>query len=239
MSNEEFYDDFIISLTIEGTEYKDIEVKVTNPNLPIKQQIEAIINIFELSKLDNAGRPLQYLLGQIMDDGEEPEILEFEDEDGREQALTDYNIQPSDHLYLSSFPLPGTLFADLFYIQRKRFFSIERVDLMQYGGPHGSFATSTYVRNAIERICQECDLGNPDNYILTKIKRIMYDDIDFEYLFTQDNKYKQIYVDDYFNESDWTLTEQPVLFLLPKTGISKRIYKKLKNIYNGKRRTLR
>ena len=58
-------------------------------------------------KLDNGGNPIQYLLGQIMDDGEEPEILEFEDEDGREQALIDYNIQPGDHLHLISVPIAG------------------------------------------------------------------------------------------------------------------------------------
>ena len=42
-----------------------------------------------------------------MDEGEEPEILEFEDEDGREQALIDYNIQPGDHLHLISVPIAG------------------------------------------------------------------------------------------------------------------------------------
>ena len=42
-----------------------------------------------------------------MEEGEEPEILEFEDEDGREQALIDYNIQPGDHLHLISVPIAG------------------------------------------------------------------------------------------------------------------------------------
>lgn len=100
-------DEFIINLTIDGTAYEEIEVKVTDPNKTIRDQISSIVAVFELPKLDNGGNPIQYLLGQIMDDGDEPEILEFEDEDGREQALIDYNIQPGDHLHLISVPIAG------------------------------------------------------------------------------------------------------------------------------------
>lgn len=100
-------DEFIINLTIDGTSYEEVEVKVTDPNKTIRDQIASIIAVFELPKLDNGGNPIQYLLGQIMDDGDEPEILEFEDEDGREQALIDYNIQPGDHLHLISVPIAG------------------------------------------------------------------------------------------------------------------------------------
>lgn len=109
MSNEEMYedDDFIINLTIDGTSYEEVEVKVTDPNKTVRDQIASIIAVFELPKLDNGGNPIQYLLGQIMDDGEEPEIFEFEDEDGREQALIDYNVQPGDHLHLISVPIAG------------------------------------------------------------------------------------------------------------------------------------
>ena len=108
MANEEFYDDeFVINLTIDGTSYEEVEVKVTDPNKTIRDQINSIVHVFELPKLDNGGNPIQYLLGQIMEEGEEPEILEFEDEDGREQALVDYNIQPGDHLHLISVPIAG------------------------------------------------------------------------------------------------------------------------------------
>ena len=109
MATEEFYEEeeFIINLTIDGTEYEEVEVKVTDPNKTIRDQITSIVSVFELPKIDNGGDPIQYLLGQIMEEGEEPEILEFEDEDGREQALIDYNIQPGDHLHLISVPIAG------------------------------------------------------------------------------------------------------------------------------------
>ena len=109
MANEEFYEDdeFIINLTIDGTEYEEVEVKVTDPNKTIRDQINSIVQVFELPQMDNGGNPTQYLLGQILEDGEEPEILDFEDEDGREQCLMDYNIQPGDHLHLISVPIAG------------------------------------------------------------------------------------------------------------------------------------
>ena len=98
MANEEFYEDdeFIINLTIDGTEYEEVEVKVTDPNKTIRDQINSIVQVFELPKMDNGGNPTQYLLGQIL-----------EDEDGREQCLMDYNIQPGDHLHLISVPIAG------------------------------------------------------------------------------------------------------------------------------------
>ena len=40
MATEEFYDDeFIINLTIDGTSYEEVEVKVTDPNKQIRDQI--------------------------------------------------------------------------------------------------------------------------------------------------------------------------------------------------------
>lgn len=108
MENEQFYDeDFIINLTIDGTSYEEVEVKVTDPTKTIRDQISSIVQVFELPKMDNGGNPIQYLMGQLMDDGDEPEILEFEDENGREQCLLDYNIQPGDHLHLISVPIAG------------------------------------------------------------------------------------------------------------------------------------
>jgi len=109
MANEEFYEDdeFIINLTIDGTSYEEVEVKVTDPNKTIRDQINSIVQVFDLPKMDNGGNPIQYLLGQMMEDSNEPEILEFEDEDGREQCLIDYNIQPGDYLHLISVPIAG------------------------------------------------------------------------------------------------------------------------------------
>lgn len=109
MANEEFYDDdeFIINLTIDGTAFEDVDVKVTDPNKTIRDQINSIVQVFELPKMDNGGNPIQYLLGQILPDSEDPQILEFEDEDGREQCLVDYNIQPNDRLHLISVPIAG------------------------------------------------------------------------------------------------------------------------------------
>lgn len=108
MTNEEFYEDeFIINLTIDGTSYEEVEVKVTDPNKTIRDQINSIVQVFELPKMDNGGNPIQYLLGQILEEGEEPEILEFEDEDGRERCLLDYNVQPGDYLHLISVPIAG------------------------------------------------------------------------------------------------------------------------------------
>ena len=107
--SREFYDEeeFIINLTIDKTTYEEVEVKITDPNKTIRDQINSIIQVFELPKMDNGGNPIQYLLGQILEDDDEPRILDFEDEDGREQCLMDYNIQPGDHLHLTSVPIAG------------------------------------------------------------------------------------------------------------------------------------
>lgn len=118
MNKDYFDDEFIITLTIEGTLYKDVEVKITDPNKTIRDQISCIVSVFKLSMFDNGGNLVQYLLAQIMeDDGEEPVILEFEDEDGREQCLMDYNVQPGDHLHLISVPIAGTPTIPLFEIE--------------------------------------------------------------------------------------------------------------------------
>ena len=108
MTDQEFYqEEFIVMLTIDGTSYDEIEVKVTDPNKTIRDQINSIVQVFELPKMDKGGNPIQYLLGKLMEDDEEPVILEFEDENGREMALIDYEIQPMDHLHLISVPIAG------------------------------------------------------------------------------------------------------------------------------------
>ena len=107
MTDQEFYqEEFIVMLTIDGTSYDEIEVKVTDPNKTIRDQINSIVQVFELPKMDNGGNPIQYLLGKLMED-DEAVILEFEDESGREMALVDYEIQPLDHLHLISVPIAG------------------------------------------------------------------------------------------------------------------------------------
>lgn len=107
MDNEILFDDeFVITLTIEGTEYEEVEVKVTDPNKTIRDQIASIVSVFELPKMDGGGNPITYQLGRT-DEVEGQIILEPEDEDRREMALVDYNIQPGDHLYLVSIPIAG------------------------------------------------------------------------------------------------------------------------------------
>ena len=106
MTDQEFYqEEFIVMLTIDGTSYDEIEVKVTDPNKTIRDQINSIVQVFELPKMDGGGNPVQYVMGQVIDD--EDVILEFEDDEGREMALIDYNIQPGDHLHLISIPIAG------------------------------------------------------------------------------------------------------------------------------------
>lgn len=102
---EEFYDDeIIVDLTIKDVTH---EVRITDPNKTIRDQINTIVQVFELPKLDNGGNPVKYLLGQFLDDGGESKILEFEDEDGCEKCLMDYNIQSGDHFELISVPIAG------------------------------------------------------------------------------------------------------------------------------------
>ena len=107
MENEITYNDnFIVTLTIENTQYKEVLVEVTDPKKTIREQIKRIIEVFRLPKMDNGGSPVTYLLGRAEEE-DSPTILEFEDADGREQTLMDYNVQPGDHLLLISGPGGG------------------------------------------------------------------------------------------------------------------------------------
>lgn len=109
--NEDFYneEDFIIYLTIDGTEYEEIEVRVTDTKKTIRNQVKSIVSVFELPEKDKEGNSIQYLLGVMLDG--EPVILEFEDEDGHEQTFLDYDIQSGDHLHIISVKIPksGTI----------------------------------------------------------------------------------------------------------------------------------
>lgn len=105
MANEQLHkDELFINLTIDGTEYEDVEVKVTKPELPIREQIQRIIDVFELPKTDICNHPIQYLLGRMLEDEEEPAILDFEDENERELSLRDYNVLSGECLHLISVP---------------------------------------------------------------------------------------------------------------------------------------
>jgi len=100
--------DFMIKveITVDGMNHDSFSFWLDVMS-PIREVINKIVVDLNLPRIDHGGNPIQYLLGQIVEDGEEPEILEFEDEDGREQALVDYNIHPGDHLHLLSVPIAG------------------------------------------------------------------------------------------------------------------------------------
>ena len=102
-----FGEEFLITLTIEGTQYEEIEVEVTDPMKTIREQINSIVEVFHLPKMDNGGNPITYLLGRMEDDSDTPSILEFSDADGREQTLMDYNVKSGDHLHLISRAIAG------------------------------------------------------------------------------------------------------------------------------------
>ena len=98
--------ELIVYLTIKDTVFQCVEVLVSEPALTIKEQIERIMNVFDLPRHDEAGNPKQYVLGEIMKD-DEPRIFEFEGEDGREMTLMDYNVKKGTHLCLTEMPLYG------------------------------------------------------------------------------------------------------------------------------------
>ena len=226
--------DFIIYLTIEGTEYKDIEVKVGNPNLTIKQQINSIVNVFELPlDINNGGHPYQYLLGHIIDDGEEIEILEFEDEDGREQSFYDYNIRPGDKLHLFAELVCGGIWCNIIVIKtinilffRYQYFKIFKVDdnnwdiCRLWGSPE----------NHIQDLITYLKLNNKRQYYLAKINS-EDDEIKLFFLNGKTNNGKQqTSVFTYYDILKSQDGKYPYLLLYPITGMSKRTFKKLNKI---------
>ena len=96
--------DFIIRLTIDGSEYEEVELKIQDPYKSLREQVESIVNVFELPKMDGGGNPVQYLLGL---DDDDLTILDYEDEYGRELILEDYNVLSGDLLHLISVPIAG------------------------------------------------------------------------------------------------------------------------------------
>lgn len=108
MENEDFYEDqFIVYLTIDGTNIQDAKVEFTDIERSIQGQVEALINHYNLPKVDNGSNPIQYWLGVETDGQVELEILEFTDDEGREMTLYDYDVNPGSHLHLISIPIAG------------------------------------------------------------------------------------------------------------------------------------
>lgn len=102
MTNEdtEKNESFFIILTIEGTNLKHIEFRVDNPQRPLIEQVNAIVQRYQLPSVDGDGIPIQYFWGQIVENDGKIEILNFENEDGREMVFEDYGIQSGSHLQL-------------------------------------------------------------------------------------------------------------------------------------------
>lgn len=99
--SETYYENgIVISLTINGTEYENVEVRVTKPELPIREQTQRFIKVFELPTTNSEGQPLQYFFYQVL---KFPEPL-FEDIEGKEQSFLDYKISTGSHLFLDSLP---------------------------------------------------------------------------------------------------------------------------------------
>lgn len=110
MQNENIYeDDYFILLTIDGSTYEGVEVKVNDPNKTIREQIKSIVQVFELPKMDGGGNPVNYQLALVPPGDVESMVLEPEDENGREQVFEDYNIQSGDHLHLITVPIAGAM----------------------------------------------------------------------------------------------------------------------------------
>lgn len=102
----EYEDTFLIHLSIEGTEYEDVEVNITDPNKTIRDTISSIVQVFTLPKTDDGGNPIEYKLGRTTEDGE-TEILFPEDEEGLEMSLNEYGVQPGDILQMVKEPIAG------------------------------------------------------------------------------------------------------------------------------------
>ena len=94
MANIELTEDiYYILLSIEGTSIKDLQLSLDNQNLTIRELISQIVQLYNLPTQDRDGNPLQYLLGSIEDESEEPRILDFEEENGQGLTLIDHNIK--------------------------------------------------------------------------------------------------------------------------------------------------
>lgn len=98
-------DKFNILIDIEGTDISDQEI-IIDPYQSIRKLRDEIVKAFNLPRFDNGENPLTYLLGLPIQE-EEPMILDFEDEDGREQCILDYAVKPGDRFIILSVPVAG------------------------------------------------------------------------------------------------------------------------------------
>ena len=88
------YTPFWVTLTIDGTQYENHAVEISNPEKTIWEFINAIIEKFELPKRDEQGYPIIYQLAKM--EGQEWHISEAENEHCR---IGDW-VKPNDQLGL-------------------------------------------------------------------------------------------------------------------------------------------
>lgn len=236
-------DGFYVFLTIEGTSFKEVKVKVTDPNKTIRDQIASIVAVFELPLIDGGGNPIQYWLGQMLDDVEEPTILEFEDEDGREQSLIDYNIQPGDHLYLLTVPICGGILSYIYVIKHHKLGFIKWQTLISpnrlKGAFNGLYRLYGSINNFKKNLSEELNLKDIDDYFLAELTESpdggLYYKVLNPYYYYNGNRFcpygdastfAHAYNFNVFSLSDKYL--YPTLVLIPITGVSSRILKKIK-----------
>ncbi len=98
---------FLIKLNIQNSQYEEVEVQITDPNRTITEQIKRIVDAFQLQKMDSSGNPIEYFLGQSKEQNSEPKILDFFDNEGREQTLLDCGVKSGDMLVLVINAIPG------------------------------------------------------------------------------------------------------------------------------------
>ena len=109
MEYTEIFDDgneFLLILTIDNSPYEEVEVQITDPYKTLRDQINNIVDAFELPKMNADGEPIIYRIAQMKEDGELPQILP-EEVDGEEKTLVDHNIQSGDRLHLLQIPIAG------------------------------------------------------------------------------------------------------------------------------------
>lgn len=241
LANEKKYDDdkFIINLTIDGTAFEEVEVKVTEPQKTIRDQIARIIAVFDLPKVDNGGCLVQYLLGIEMEDGE-PEIFEFEDEDGREKTLIDYNVLPGDHLHLVSVPIPGSLWSNIVIVKTidLKLLRFQRIQIYEFDNNRNIDVCRLYgwVNNIVNNFISRFRLNSNCQYYLAKLNRGS-DGMKLFFLNGEEghiNNKKSIF--DYEKELSPENNEFPTLVLFPTTGISPRIMRKIEKYYYTKQK---
>ena len=108
---QELYDDynntFTILLDIDASGFKEYEYTIEDPTQTIREVRNNIVNDFNLPRVLTDEYPVEYLLGVDDPKGDDLSILDFEDEDGREQSLLDYNIQPGDLIHVIAVPIAG------------------------------------------------------------------------------------------------------------------------------------